>query len=222
MHRHRTISKSLRTLAIGVAAASMLATTALPASAATSPNLLKNGTAEAAAGGTGGTVSVPGWTRTTGTTFTAVKYGTPGFPSLTAPAPPNRGKNFFAGGNDPNFPTIVAVQSISLGAYVAKIKAGGVTFTTAGWFGGRSTDRDMAFLEIDFKNGSGALIGSSTTVGGVTAANRGNKTELLHRLVNGAVPKGARSVYVQAIFERIDGAYNDGYADNVTLVLNGV
>src|SRR5882724_4335051 len=111
--------------------------TAPLSSAATSPNLLHNGTAEAAPGGTGGVVNVPGWTRGTGTKFTAVKYGTPGFPSLTSPAPPNRGKNFFAGGPyDPNFNGEVAAQNISLSSYVTKIKTGTVTFTTAGWFGG--------------------------------------------------------------------------------------
>jgi hypothetical protein len=221
MH-YRRFARTLRAALMGLATAALVVSFAPTASAATSPNLMKNSTAEAAAGGTGGTVPVPGWTRTTGTSFTAVKYNTPNFPSTMNPCPPNPGKNFFAGGNDHNFSDIVAVQTVSLSAYVSKIQTGTVTFTAAGWFGGQGSQRDMALMEIDFKDVNGFLIGTSTTVGGVTAANRNNHTGLLHRLKTGSVPAAARSAYVQAIFERLDGSYNNGYADNITLTLSGV
>ena len=224
MTRGLGISRAARVAACGTAIAAMaLGVAVAPAGAAMSPNLLKNGTAEGAAGGTGGVVSVPGWTRETGTSFTAVKYGTPGFPSTTAAAPPNRGKNFFAGGPaDSSFPDQVAVQNISLSKYVTKIKGGKVTFTIAGWFGGKSNLTDEAFMEVDFKNASGGLIGTGGTVGGITASQRHNTTELLHSLKTGKVPAGARSVFVQLIFDGSGTAYNNAYADNVTLTLSGV
>jgi hypothetical protein len=36
------------------------------------------------------------------------------------------------------------------------------------------------------------------------------------------VPKSARSVVVQLVLHRLDGGYNDAYADNLSLTLNGV
>ncbi len=229
----------MRTAGIAAIAAAMVAGAGLPSGAATpaavSPNLLKNGTAEAAPGGTGRIVKVPNWTRSTGKSFTAVKYGSPGFPSLMSPAPHNPGKNFFAGGGDVSVGNVVAVQTIPLSKYVAKIKGGHVTFTAAGWFGGKAAIFDQALIEVDFKDANGFLIGTSTTVGGVTAANRHNVTGLLHRLKTAAVPKGARSIYVQAIFEHIASdvvrgharrraseLYNNAYMDNVTITLAGV
>ncbi|HEY3832563.1 MAG TPA: hypothetical protein VGO03_09745 [Acidimicrobiia bacterium] len=223
MTRGFGISRVARVAACGTAIAAMVVAAGAPAGAAMSPNLLKNGTAEAAAGGTGGVVNVPGWTRETGTDFTAVKYGSPNFPSTTAPAPPNRGKNFFAGGPaDSTFPDQVAVQNISLSKYVTKIKGGKVTFTIAGWFGGNGRSKDAALMEVDFKNASGGLISGGKTVGNVTEAQRGGKTELLHRLTTAKVPAGARSVFVQLIFDGSGTGYNNGYADNVTLTLSGV
>jgi hypothetical protein len=223
MARSRFFSTMVRVGACGTAIAAMVVTTGAPAGAATSPNLIKNGTAEAGAGGTGGVVNVPGWTRTTGTTFTAVKYGASGgFPTTSSPGPGNRGKNFFAGGTDSQFDHEVATQTISLASYANKIKAGGVTATAAGWFGGFGSQADYAFVEIDFKNGSGGLIPGGFQVGNVTAAQRNNVTGLLHRLATKPVPKAARSVYVQLVLQREDGSYNDGYADNVTLTLAGV
>ncbi len=219
MQQRHLLGMTIRAAALGAAAAALLVSSGLPASAAPTPNLLKNGTAEAKPGGTGQTVPVPGWTRTTGKSFTAVKYGSPGFPSNASPAPHNRGKNFFAGGSDKNFNDIVAVQTIPIGKYAQQIDNDAMKFTAAGWFGGKGAERDVALLEIDFKDASGSLIGTSTTVGGVTAANRHNVTGLLHRLKTAYIPVHARSIYVQAIFERVDGNCNDGYMDNVTITL---
>ena len=206
--------------ACAAAAVAMLVSSGVPANASqVSSNLLQNGTAEAGPGGTGGVVGVPGWKRTTGTTFTAVRYGTPGFPSTTSPAPHNRGKNFFAGGKDPASSNEVATETISLASWVSQIKTGKVVATAAGWFGGKGAEKDMAGMEIDFKDGTGAVVGTSLQVGFVTASQRHNVTGLLHSLANHAVPKQARSAYVQLIFDKVTGPYNDGYADNVTLTL---
>src|SRR4051794_23670339 len=99
MARVRSFSVAMKMGAGSLAAAALLLGPSSTAGAVnTSANLLKNGTAEAAPGGTGNVVNVPGWTRSTGTKFTAVKYGTPGFPGNASPAPHQRGSNFFAGG----------------------------------------------------------------------------------------------------------------------------
>jgi hypothetical protein len=194
-----------------------LFTSATVAQAATSKNLIKNPGAEAAPGSpNGGIVPVPKWTELTGTTFTAVQYGASGgFPSTTSPGPAKRGKNFFAGG--PGTDSVTAVQTISLAPYLTAIKAGKARFSLTGWLGGFGSQNDSGFVEVDWKNASGSLTGSSATLGPVTAAQRNNVTGLLQQATSGRVPKGARTVFVQLSLFPTTGTYNDGFADNLSL-----
>jgi hypothetical protein len=117
--------------------------------------------------------------------------------------------------------SIVATQTVSLAAYVNAIK--GVTATLEGWLGGSGTRADQAFVEVDFKNKKGFLVGSSMTIGGVTESVRGGKTELVREADSGTVPKGARSAFVQLSFARESGhTYNDAFADDIALKLSSV
>jgi hypothetical protein len=190
---------------------------ATAAQAATSANLIKNPGAEAAPGSPDGSiVPVPKWTELTGTTFTAVQYGASGgFPGTTSPGPAMRGKNFFAGG--PGTDSITAVQTISLAPFLTAIKAGKARFSLSGWLGGFGTQNDSGFIEVDWKNASGSLVGTSATLGPVTAAQRNNVTGLLQLAASGKVPKGARNAFVQLSLFPTTGAYNDGFADNISL-----
>ena len=45
---------------------------------------------------------------------------------------------------------------------------------------------------------------------------------MLQRTVTHSVPKTAATASVQLVLKRLDGSYNDGYADNLSLNLNGV
>jgi hypothetical protein len=219
--RHTTM------LLVGVLAPfGLVVASGAPAGAAMTNNLIKNGTAEVGTGSpTGAVVPVPDWTDSTGASFTAVKYGATGggFPTSTSPGPPKRGLNFFAGGpNDPN-DSIVATQTVNLTPYVNSIKAGHVTAKLHGWLGGSGTRTDEAFVEVDFKNSQGFLVGPSLTLGPVTESDRGGVTELLLRKAAATVPKGARSAFVQLSFGRQVGqAYNDAFIDDVGLKLTGV
>ncbi len=49
----------------------------------------------------------------------------------------------------------------------------------------------------------------------MTAAQRSNKTGLLARTATGALPAKTRAVVVRIVATRLDGRYNDGYADNI-------
>jgi hypothetical protein len=200
----------------GLAIAMMGGTTAT-AGASTSKNLIVNPGAEMGTGSSDGSVvTVPGWTETTGTTFTAVQYGASGgFPVATDPGPPKRGNNFFAGG--PDSPSAVAVQSISLSAYSSAIKAGTAKFKLQGWLGGYSSQEDQAFVELDFKNAQGSLVGTSATLGPVTAEDRNDVTGFLKESTSGSVPKQAKTAYLQLSFTRESGSYDDGYADSLSL-----
>ena len=179
-------------------------------------NLIVNSDAEAGAGSpTGDVVAVPGWS-TTGN-FTAVQYGAGGgFPLLSDPGPANRGSNFFAGG--PSNAASSATQTIDVSAGAANIDAGGVTYTLSGYLGGFSSQDDNATLTATFLSASNTTLGSAS-IGSVFAADRNNATGLLFRMDGGSLPTGVRNIGLTLNMVRQEGSYNDGYADNLSLVL---
>ena len=182
-------------------------------------NLLANANAEAGPNSpTGAGVAVPNWTTTTG--FTVVPYdapgGTTGYPKTTDPGPPNRGVQFFGGGN---VVTSTATQDIDVSANAAAINKGAVGYDLSGWLGGYLTDGDSAKVEVTFSDINGNPLAGIGTIGPVTAAQRGNTTGLLRRAVTGLVPVNTTRIRVQMIMSRATGASNDGYADSLSLLL---
>lgn len=193
-----------------------LATAQAPAASAFGHNLLQNGNAEADTGATDPehVVKPTGWT-TTGQ-FTVVQYGASGgFPDKTTAGPADRGKNFFGGGNEK---VSTATQTVSLASAAQQIDAGTVTYTLSGWLGGYETQGDSAMVTVTFLDTAGAKL-TSGQIGPVTTAERKGKLVLLQRSASGAVPAHARSAQVVITATRTDGAYNDGYSDNISLVL---
>jgi hypothetical protein len=190
------------------------------AQAGTSRNLIKNGGADKGAGSSDGSVvAVPDWTLSQGTTFTAVQYGAPGgFPTVTDKGPKNRHANFFAGGPDDPQADQVATQTIDISRYASTIDLGVVEANLTGWLGGYSSQADYATLEADWYGTRGASLGS-VGIGPVTAADRRNTTSLLKRTTTSPVPVGTRTVVVRLILTRVEGTYNDGYADSLVLKL---
>jgi hypothetical protein len=188
-------------------------------------NLIINGNAEQGANSpTGdplpGSTPVPGWV--VSSAFTVVNYKTAsdnsGFPKSTDPGPPDRQNQFFAGGNAA---VSTATQEIDLTANASDINAGLVTFDLTGWFGGHLADDDNAILNVDFYNGTTKL--QSTPIGGVTAVDRSQVTELLFRGGTGVpMPVNTTRLVVTLTMTRASnsgGAFNDGYADSLSLVL---
>lgn len=181
-------------------------------------NLIINAGADVGLGSSdGGTVSsVPGW-MTVGT-FTEVQYGASGFPTVTDPGPPNRGNNFFAGGkNGPNTTVSTATQSIDVSAEATAIDGGMVSYNLSGYLGGYTTQGDNAVLAASFENAGSIL--EKATIGPVTAAARNNMTGLLQRSSVGMLPAGTRTIKVLLTMTRVDGDYDDAYADSLSLVL---
>jgi hypothetical protein len=202
--------------AFGAFALSIAVTTGVLAAGMYGTNLVVNGNAEAGPGApsNSGVMKPPGWT-TTGE-FTAVKYGASGgFPDMTSPGPSDRGANFFAGGN---VPVSTATQTISLAAGAADIDKGTVTYVFSAWLGGYSSQDDNAKVALIFKGADGASI-AQTQLGPVLAKERKSVTGFLLKNVSGAVPKGARSATITLTMTRVEGTYNDGEADDVSLVL---
>ena len=180
-------------------------------------NLIVNGDAEAGPGSLSGAAvaSIPNWSSSGN--FTVVQYAAGGgFPTLTDPGPVSRGNNFFAGGT--SNPSSSASQLIDLSTLANEIDAGQIAFQLAGFLGGFSTQRDNAVLMASFINGSNVQLGSAQ-LGPVSTADRASNTGLLFRDTLGSVPIGTRSVNLLLQMTRLDGSYNDGYADNLSLVL---
>lgn len=179
-------------------------------------NLIVNGDAEAGAGSNeGNQVTVPDWTTTS--TFTAVQYGASGgFPSPTDPGPTNRGNNFFAGG--PGGALSTAMQTIDVSSGASTIDLGNTKFTLSGFLGGFADQRDNAVLSITFRASNDTSLGTAS-IGPVSNTDRNNLTGLLFRSDDGTVPTGTRLIDVTLTDTRLDGSYNDGYADNLSLIL---
>lgn len=182
-------------------------------------NLIVNGDAEAGIGSTtGGPIAVPGWNITS--SLTAVQWAAGGgFPAITDPGPADRGLNFFAGGDNTAFSS--ASQFIDLSGNSAAINAGALQFDLSGWLGGFASQRDNATLTATFYDLDGLAL-SSTVLGPVTAGDRTNLTGLLLREAQGLVPVGTLNVEILLGMTRLDGSYNDGYADNLLFSVSAV
>ncbi len=180
-------------------------------------NLVRNGDAEASAGSPNGAfVGVPDW-QTSGQLMTTIPYNAPGgFPSvLTDTVPTNHGDNFFAGGNSIG---AGGTQVIDLSQLAAGIDAGGTSYDFYADLGGYLTQGDSATVEADFLDGTGHLL-TQAILGPVTAADRGNLTGLLHRDTTGPVPVNTRMVELFVNMNATNGPFNDGYIDNISLVI---
>jgi hypothetical protein len=209
---------TLTAAAVAMLSIGVLATAAVQAQAAATygVNLVVNGGAEADVGAPDAShvVKPTGWI-TTGQ-FTPVQYGAPGgFPDKTSPGPSDRGKNDFEGGNAPQS---TAKQTISLASEAADIRTGAVHYVLSAWLGGYASQDDNAIVTLSFRDAHGASLGT-VSLGPVTPAQRSSVTGLLRRANSGVVPKGASAAVVTIVLTRVDGEYNDGAADDVSLVL---
>ncbi len=181
-------------------------------------NLLANPGGEDGPGDPGGytvVTDMPFWTRTGN--FNVVRYEAPDFPNYSSPGPPERGLNFLAGGPANQYST--ASQDISIASLAGQVDTGKLTATLSGWLGGYSSQGDHAVVRADFLD-SGANPLGACVIGPVTSAERGNVTGMLFRESSAAVPPLTRAIRVTVQMTRLAGSYNDGYADELSLVLS--
>jgi hypothetical protein len=71
-----------------------------------------------------------------------------------------------------------------------------------------------------FAGASAEPLGTALQIGPVTAADRHNLTTLLRRATTGTVPVGTRAISVTMSAARVNGAYDDAYADRLGLFLD--
>jgi hypothetical protein len=108
---------------------------------------------------------------------------------------------------------------VSAGAGV--IDAGNARFNLSGFFGCKTDNEDFAGLSMILYSQFGAETGRSS-LGYFTAANRANITGLLETSSSGLIPVGTRRIMVHLAIIGNAGSYNDGYVDNLSLVLTDV
>ncbi|MGH3104650.1 MAG: hypothetical protein ACRDN6_11215 [Gaiellaceae bacterium] len=201
----------------GTTALATFAPDASPSGAAQAEaNLLANPGAEAGEGATdaNGRFPVPGWETTS--TFTAVRYGAPQFPTPAESARIAGGANFLAGGQGAAVAT--ATQTVNVSGRAAEIDAGRLAATLAAWLGGFAGQNDATTIVAVYLAATNAELGR-TSIGPVTAADRGSQTSFRLRSATAPVPAGTRTIQVVLTARRMEGSYNDGYADNVSLTL---
>jgi len=207
------ISLAITALLIGFSAAGHMQN----AGAATSllgRNLVVNGDAEAGAASPNGTVyvRVPGWSHVgILSPINVVTYGYDDFPGVNSPGPAVRGKRLFMGGVQAN---AAATQSIDLRPIAKTIAKGAITYKFSAYLGGWTNQGDSAMVLLRFLPG-----GAVRQLGPVTAAQRRGVTGLFFRSIHGAVPRGTRTAQVTLRMLRSEGTSNDGYVDNISLVL---
>jgi hypothetical protein len=220
---HEVTRSSLGLAAAGIALGASLACPAALASTTgravtLGANLLVNPGAEAGAGATSdAVVPVLGWTGAGG--FTVEQYGWLGVGSddadltPTTPGPAARGKNYFCVGS--YSPIATGTQVVSLGglkntsAYRATLK---------GWLGGFDGQDDNAVVTAYLLGPTGRQLGSFH-IGPALSAARGGLTSQVQRSAAKTLPAGVASIKVVMTMTRVSGNFNDGNADNLSLVL---
>jgi hypothetical protein len=181
-------------------------------------NLLANPDAEAGTNSADGftVVYVPGW-QATGA-FTVVSYlAGDGFPVPNDPGPTNRGNSFFAGG--PASDWSAASQWIDISSLSSQVDTSGVACVLSGYLGGFHYQYDQAMLTAYFRGETSNTLGS-VVIGPITPDDRPYRQTGLHSCQKKEnLPIGTRALEVVLEMIRFEGGYNDGYADNLSLIL---
>lgn len=107
-------------------------------------------------------------------------------------------------------------QTVSVSGQASRIATGTLPYSLSAWIGGYSTQGDNAGLVATFLNASGGSLGTAT-LAPVTAAQRGNQTELVEETATGTVPIGTSSVTFTVNDTRQAGTGDDGYVDNIAM-----
>jgi hypothetical protein len=155
---------------------------------------------------------IPGWTPVGN--FNLETYGSNpvALPTASTPGPPNRGARYFSGGPDNASSSVTQDIQVPSEAFAA-IDAGAVRFDLSAWLGGFGSEDDSAALTLRFNSTAIA------TLGPVRAQDRQSVTSFINRTASGIVPAGTRNIQLTLAMTRVFGVYNDGYADELSLIL---
>lgn len=187
------------------------------ARAATSPNLILDGSGQnASCSGSGyDETTDPGWAITSGDPNVVCYVNNGGFPNASAPGA-QPGNGYFTGGTRGNGSLR---QTVDVSAAASSIDAGAASYNLSGWLGGYGKQNDTAAVVATFQSSSGTSLGTAQ-LAAVTASDRKDKTEFLQRTASGSIPAGTRSIQVDVIFTWTAGQTTDGYAQGLSLTMS--
>jgi len=94
-----------------------------------------------------------------------------------------------------------------------------VKFNFSAWLGGVKGENDNAAVSLSFFNQSNHMLGNHTIIGPVLDSDRGDQTKLVYRQAIGFVPVGTRFLSVLVEIRCSTGPWNNGYVDNITVIL---
>ena len=181
-------------------------------------NIIKNGDAEE-----GPAVPINGnvtrqlpehWTDVEGKMWIS-KYGEGAGRELAEADVRGKGENYFWGGKNSNS-TIEQMADVS--PIQQEIDAGKVSYELSGLLGGYRSQSDRAKLVADFLDAGNDVI-QSTQIDFVTNEDRNNVTRMMRKVSSGTVPINTRTIRFRLITLIEEGANNDGYADELSMVL---
>jgi hypothetical protein len=174
--------------------------------------ILNPGAETGACGSSGSGHPAQNWTATSGTPQ-QICYGSPTYPTTAQgpQAPASPGLALFDGGNGASSSM---TQTVDVSSQASRIAGGALPYSFSAWVGGYSSQNDQAGLVATFLNSSGTALGTAT-LNPVTAAQRGNATELILETATGTVPAGTTSVKVTVNYTRSAGTDDDGYVDDI-------
>lgn len=178
-------------------------------------NLVRNGGAESGPASSNGVtpMRVPYWSRVGRLPLeNIVAYGYDGYPAVSSPGPSSRGRNLFFGGV---YPLAGATQTVNLRHFAQVIDTGKIRYAFSAYLGGWESQADYAQAQLKFLPG-----GATHQLGPITYLQRKSVTGLWLRLITGYIPKGTRSAQITLLSTRFVGTSNDGYIDNVSLILS--
>jgi hypothetical protein len=92
-------------------------------------------------------------------------------------------------------------------------------FNFSAWIGGWRDHDDRASVSLTFLNKGMKKLNNSITIGSVFARDRKNQTKLLFKSATGFVPNDTYFLKIYVEFIRTGGTVNDGYVDNIALIL---
>ncbi|UJR17379.1 hypothetical protein I4U23_004274 [Adineta vaga] len=182
-------------------------------------NLVRNGDAENGTCQTGGNVTHPTKWNYNGT-ITQVIYNASYLLSLqsTDPGPSDRGKCYFYG-QQGTITSMWQFINITTSADHLIIDNQTMRFNFSAWLGGFLGQDDNAVVSLMFLDNSNNMLGNRTKIGPILAHDRGNETKLVFRSATGLVPIRTRSLHVFVKIQFSFGSLNNGYVDNIAVVL---
>ncbi len=141
-----------------------------------------------------------------------------GNPTPDGPGPNDRGSQFFAGGPSNSESGIRQAVSIDP-AWQEAVNEGRVKYRFSAFLGGHLDEADSAGATLTFLDAHLEMLGQAS-LPPVTPRERANQTGLLPVQTSDYLPEGTSMIYVDLVFRRVDGLYNNGYADNLELVFS--